>query len=122
MPEQIRHWTLGSDAKGNVQLNIHIDGKHYTLDVHEKDVQSMQNTLDVKAILAQAATPKDAKNVRVVSPISDGNRILAKAGEVLTAFRDTNRIGCPQAYFDNNNLRICDVDSHTAKTQCIPID
>lgn len=122
MTKEIRHWTIGSDADGNVQLNIHIDGEHYTLAVHEKDVQSMQSTLDVKAILAQAPIPKDTQRMRVVTNITDGCNLLAKAGEVLTVGRDYNRIGQPQVLRNKDKRHICDVNSHTARTKCIPID
>lgn len=122
MPEKIKNWTLGSDAEGNVRLHIHIGGKHYTLDVHEKDVQSMQNTLDVKAIMAQAEIPEDTKRMRVVIPITGGIQTLAETGEVLTITRDYFRIGQPRILQNKYKQYICDVNSHTAKTQCLAID
>lgn len=122
MPKEIKHWTLGNDANGDVQLNIHIDGEHYTLAVHEKDVQSMQNTLDVKAILAQTKIDKNTQRVRVVTNITDGITVLAEAGETLTVHRDYNRIGQPQVLRNANGKHICDVNSHTAKTQCLVIE
>ena len=60
MTKEIKHWTIGSDENGDVQLNLYIDGDHYTLDVHEKDVKSMQTTLAVKRILAKTRAPNTA--------------------------------------------------------------
>lgn len=47
----IEAWTIGNDENGDVQLNIHLNGQHYTLFVHEKDVQSMENIVKMKSLL-----------------------------------------------------------------------
>lgn len=51
MAINIESWTIGSDENGDVQLNIYLDGQHYTLSVHEKDVRSMVNTIKIKPLL-----------------------------------------------------------------------
>lgn len=122
MTEKITTWTIGSDENGGVQLNLYINDQHYTLDVHEKDVQSMQSTLDVKRILAQNKINKNVKSVRVATTITGPNGTIAEAGEILTVVRDYNRIGQPQVIRNSDGRHICDVDSYTAKQHCVPIN
>lgn len=56
MAKKIDTWTIGTNTEGGVQLNIFIDGVHYTLEVHDKDVLSMQNTVILKPLLGRKST------------------------------------------------------------------
>lgn len=118
MVTEIKLWTIGSDERGDVQLNIHIDGTHYTLAVDKKDVTSMQNIVKLKSLRQLS---KHYAEMRVVKPIKNGGVTVANVGDVLDVKRDYERIGGPLTLCQKDGTHICDVDSRTERERCKPV-
>lgn len=118
MATEIKLWTIGSDERGDVQLNIHIDGTHYTLAVDKKDVTSMQTILKIKALRQLS---NHYSEMRVVKPIKNGGLTVANVGDVLIVNRDYTRIGGPLTLRQKDGTHICDVGSSIEKVCCKPI-
>lgn len=92
MAINIETWTIGNDENGDVQLNIFIEGEHYTLSVHEKDVRSMQNIVKIKPLLGK----------RYFSVVYEGKEGIRKIGIGKMFFNDAIEQG--KQYCKKNNV------------------
>jgi hypothetical protein len=86
MGKRIEYWTIGSDANGDVVLNINLNDEWYELHVHEKDVKSMTNQIMIKPLIQRKKIEEMTLKMYKVFEFADCDWIAAKNEEEAKVF------------------------------------